>query len=128
MCNGSNEGVFFGAGGGSSDEDIFNAASGGSEYPKPNGDGGCGRDRFALRKKRCGEMSKDPKSTYYDQGGIETLEIIRAKLTPEQFRGYVLGNIIKYACRLNWKGQEERDIEKVYNYSNFLMEQGKEEE
>lgn len=72
-------------------------------------------------------MSKDPKSTYYDQGGIETLEIIRAKLTSEQFRGYVLGNIIKYACRLNWKGQEERDVEKVHNYSSFLMEQGKEE-
>jgi hypothetical protein len=73
-------------------------------------------------------MSKDPKSTYYDQGGIETLEIIRAKLTPEQFRGYVLGNIIKYACRLNWKGQEERDVEKVHNYSSFLREHGKEEE
>ena len=73
-------------------------------------------------------MSKDPKSTYYDQGGIETLEIIRAKLTSEQFRGYVLGNIIKYACRLNWKGQEERDVEKVHNYSSFLREQGKEEE
>ena len=73
-------------------------------------------------------MSKDPKSTYYDQGGIETLEIIRAKLTPEQFRGYVLGNIIKYACRLNWKGQEERDVEKVHNYSSFLREQVKEEE
>lgn len=48
-------------------------------------------------------MSIDPKSTYYDAGGIETLEVIRAKLTPEQYTGYCLGNTIKYICRANFK-------------------------
>ena len=65
-------------------------------------------------------MSIDPKSTYYDQGGIETLEIIKAKLTPEQYVGYLLGNIIKYSCRLNWKNQLERDVEKIGIYSEKL--------
>ena len=65
-------------------------------------------------------MSVDPKSTYYDHGGIETIKIIKAKLTREQFRGYLLGSCIKYACRLNFKGQSERDAEKIHIYSGML--------
>ena len=67
-------------------------------------------------------MSLDPNSTHYDAGGIETLDIIRAKLTPEQYRGYLLGNAIKYACRLNYKGSPQRDAEKLANYSAWLSE------
>lgn len=65
-------------------------------------------------------MSKAPKSTYYDAGGIETLDVIKAKLTPEQYRGYLLGNTIKYACRLNFKGSAERDAEKLAVYAGEL--------
>ena len=70
-------------------------------------------------------MSKDPKSNYYDAGGIETLEIIKAKLTPEQFEGYCMGNIMKYLCRYNFKFRSdqdgrERDIEKAKNYLTFM--------
>lgn len=65
-------------------------------------------------------MSRDPKSTYYDAGGIETLDVIKAKLTPEQYRGYLLGNAIKYACRFNFKGSSERDAEKLAIYSKEL--------
>lgn len=62
----------------------------------------------------------DPKSRYYDAGGIETIDIIKAKLTPEQFEGYCLGNMIKYSCRMNHKGQFDRDNDKVNYYSGFL--------
>ena len=65
-------------------------------------------------------MSNDPKSTYYDSGGIETIAIIKAKLTPEQFQGYLLGNIIKYSCRLNFKENGSRDSEKISMYSKWL--------
>ena len=65
-------------------------------------------------------MSIDSKSNYYDAGDIETIEIIRAKLTQEQFFGYLLGNIIKYSCRLNFKDQKKRDAEKIKNYANIL--------
>lgn len=65
-------------------------------------------------------MSVDKKSTYYDAGGIEVLEIIRAKLTPEQWRGYLLGNLIKYSCRANFKGAFHRDVEKIKTYSGIL--------
>lgn len=64
----------------------------------------------------------DPKSRYYDAGGIETIDIIKAKLTPEQYEGYLLGNVLKYSCRMNFKGQEDRDKEKVDIYSKLLNE------
>ena len=67
-------------------------------------------------------MSIDPASTYYDAGGIETLRIIQAKLTPEQYEGYLLGNIIKYACRFNHKGQADRDATKISKYAGELAE------
>jgi len=69
-------------------------------------------------------MSRDEKSSYYDAGGIETLDVIKAKLTPEQYEGYLLGNIIKYATRLNFKGSAERDAAKLANYSRWFAEAG----
>ena len=66
--------------------------------------------------------SIDPKSSYYDAGGISTMDVIKAKLTPEQFKGYLLGNQIKYACRLNHKGDPARDSEKAANYGRLLKE------
>lgn len=66
-------------------------------------------------------MATDEKSTYYDAGGIETIDIIRAKLTKEQFHGYCLGNMIKYTCRAQYKGTFDRDIEKAGMYARFLL-------
>jgi len=68
------------------------------------------------------ETNRDPQSRHYDHGGIETLDIIRAKLTPEQYQGFLLGNVIKYSCRANFKGNFERDMEKAGFYNRFLRE------
>ena len=67
-------------------------------------------------------MSKDDKSSYYDAGGIEVLDVIKAKLTPEQYQGYLLGNAIKYQLRMMHKGNAARDAEKAANYSRWLSE------
>lgn len=67
-------------------------------------------------------MSRDEKSEYYDVGGIEVLDVIAAKLTKEQYEGYLLGNVIKYALRLNFKGTKTRDTEKIAYYSKWLSE------
>ena len=64
----------------------------------------------------------DPKSSYYGAGGVEVIEVMKAKLTPEQFEGYLLGNIIKYSTRANFKGSFDRDIEKVQVYSKQLSD------
>ena len=72
-------------------------------------------------------MSTDEKSNYYDAGDIATIDVIEAKLTPEQYTGYLLGNIIKYSCRLNFKGRCARDAEKLKYYSIWLESDFKKE-
>lgn len=72
-------------------------------------------------------MSRDSGASYYDAGGIETLDIIRSKLTPEQFEGFLLGNTLKYLCRYNFKHtdkeQKKRDIEKAEIYLSILKKE-----
>jgi len=68
------------------------------------------------------KMSRDEKSSYYDAGGIEVHDIIKAKLTPEQYEGFCLGNVMKYSLRRNWKGTQDRDDEKAANYAKWLVE------
>jgi hypothetical protein len=44
---------------------------------------------------------------HYTSGGIECIEAIRAALTPEEFRGFCKGNVIKYVWRERLKGGDE---------------------
>ena len=63
------------------------------------------------------------KSIYYDAGGIETIDVIRAKLTKDQFIGFLMGNVIKYSSRINHKGDPARDAEKCAEYAGWLSEE-----
>jgi hypothetical protein len=40
---------------------------------------------------------------HYTNGGIETIDFIKAKLTPDEYRGFLKGTCIKYASRLGNK-------------------------
>lgn len=60
--------------------------------------------------------------SHYTDGGIETIDFIRAKLSPEEFRGYCLGNALKYLSRAGKKGEFETDIKKAIVYLNWSVE------
>jgi hypothetical protein len=55
-------------------------------------------------------------SEYYKVGGLETLNIIKAKLSREQYKGFLIGNVIKYLCRHEHKGSKIDDINKAIDY------------
>lgn len=42
--------------------------------------------------------------SHYTDGGIECIEAIEAQLTPEEYRGYLKGNVAKYVWREKHKG------------------------
>lgn len=44
---------------------------------------------------------------HYTKGGIETIDYIQAKLSPEEYRGYLRGNLLKYASRMGAKGEDD---------------------
>lgn len=57
---------------------------------------------------------------HYTAGGIETIDFIKAKLTKEQYEGYLLGNIIKYSSRIGLKGEAKVDAGKLHWYTREL--------
>lgn len=59
---------------------------------------------------------------HYTVGGLEVKEILKAKLTPEEYRGYCKGNIIKYLMRAEHKGNPVQDYAKANQYSQWLVE------
>jgi hypothetical protein len=59
---------------------------------------------------------------HYNQGGVECLDAIEAALTPEEFKGYCKGNIIKYVWRENFKDQNIQDLKKSNFYLNRLID------
>ena len=55
--------------------------------------------------------------------GLEVVDMIRAVLTPEQFRGYCLGNLIKYRMRAGKKTMTPmEDLGKAHVYEQWLAE------
>jgi hypothetical protein len=61
------------------------------------------------------EAAPDPVNNpahYTQDAGIECIDAIKAALTPEEFRGYVKGNAIKYCWRERHKGGDE-DLRKA---------------
>lgn len=66
---------------------------------------------------------KDGDTSYYDVGGIETIDIIEAKLSKQEYRGFLKGNCLKYLCRAGYKGQELSDYKKAADYLNMLIEE-----
>lgn len=47
---------------------------------------------------------------------IEAIELIARSMTVEMFKGYCLGNIMKYRMRLGAKDAVEQDLKKAENY------------
>jgi len=56
--------------------------------------------------------------SHYNTGGVECIDAIEATLTPEEFRGFLKGNAIKYLWRLNNKGVPLQDCQKALWYIN----------
>ena len=59
---------------------------------------------------------------HYTHNGIEAINVIEAKLTDEQYQGYLQGSVMKYLLRSNYKGKRDEDLKKAQWYLNTLVE------
>lgn len=57
---------------------------------------------------------------HYTAGGIEVIDYLKAKLTPEEYRGFLRGNAIKYLSRAGLKGPSHIDYKKAVWYLEQL--------
>lgn len=58
---------------------------------------------------------------HYTFGSIEVINYIRDKMTPDEFQGYCMGNILKYVSRHKHKNGVE-DLKKAQVYLGWLIE------
>ena len=56
---------------------------------------------------------------HYTNGEIECKDAIKSALTPEEYRGWIKGNAIKYIWRERYKGGTE-DLAKARNFLSWL--------
>ena len=59
----------------------------------------------------------------YEHGDVKCIDAIRAALTPEEYRGFCKGNIIKYVWRERYKGGS-KDLLKAKDYLMWAYEMG----
>lgn len=56
-------------------------------------------------------------------GDVEAIELIARSMTVEMFKGYCLGNLMKYRLRLGAKDAVEQDLKKAQNYVDIFEKQ-----
>lgn len=69
--------------------------------------------------------NRDPVNNpeHYTSGDIECIDAIRASMTPEAFKGFLKGNVIKYLWRYQMKGKPIEDLQKAEWYLSRLEEE-----
>ena len=80
----------------------------------------------------CGRAEKPPETadmvnhpSHYS-GGIEVIDYIRDKLTPEGFTEYCCGNVLKYISR--WRKKDGvQDLKKAMVYLGWMIESAEKE-
>lgn len=58
---------------------------------------------------------------HYCHGGIETIDILKAKMPRPWFLGFLKGNVLKYITRSEFKGSEIEDFKKAAWYLDRLI-------
>jgi len=90
----------------------------------------CLRDELEERKQEKEDNSdvKPPIDTkdhdkHYKLCVFEPIQAMQSLLTKEQFKGFLLGNIIKYRLRAGYKGNTTQDdIDKAKRYEKWVEE------
>ena len=67
------------------------------------------------------ETGASDKQQHYINAAMQPIELMQRLFSKEQFEGFLLGNILKYSLRSQYKGQEQSDITKRNTYAYWLQ-------
>ncbi len=73
------------------------------------------------RNKKTKEMVNHPKH-YGGDTPFECIKVLKVWLSPDEYRGFLRGNAIKYLCRVGKKDNEVQELKKVSWYVQKLIE------
>lgn len=77
---------------------------------------GTGGDVSMIEKDQVNQPSH-----YQLNSNRQVIDILAETLTPEELRGFVLGNVLKYVTRSAYKGKELEDLSKAAWYLNWYV-------
>jgi hypothetical protein len=63
-----------------------------------------------------------PHVSHYDRSIIQPIDFMESSFTPDEYRGYLKGQIIKYISRYRYKGTPIADLAKAQTYLAWLIE------
>lgn len=80
------------------------------------------RDFFGRKKPDTDDAVRSPKHYKLPGLNIESVDVLRSILTPEEFKGFCRGNALKYLIRAGRKDNELQDIKKAGVYIEWLID------
>lgn len=81
-------------------------------------------DRYTVKGSATDLVNHPP---HYTSGGIETIDYMEAKSTPEEFKGHLRLTALKYLSRVGMKDDILQEYEKAEWYTKKLIETIKKE-
>lgn len=85
-------------------------------------------DRTVYLNADGSEYDAENENVYYDKhyaGAVQPIELMQAQMSHSEFRGFLLGNIIKYASRMGKKDSAVKDAVKIARYADWLVQHEK---
>jgi hypothetical protein len=69
-------------------------------------------------------MSPDnkPPVAHYNRGAIQPIDFMEGSFTPDEYRGFLKGNVLKYVSRFQFKGTAIEDLRKARQYLEWLID------
>lgn len=77
----------------------------------------------ANKMQEAEDMVNSPKHYKLRGLDIESVDVIKATLTPEEFQGWLKGNAMKYLHRLGKKDDAVQDAKKAMKYLEWLVKE-----
>jgi hypothetical protein len=91
---------------------------------RPNKESGIDPDELRKMVNEVGHVQLN-KPTHYHEHDIDTIEFLKRGFPPQVLTGFLIGNIIKYTQRFEYKNGED-DVLKIVDYAKRLEEWYKE--
>jgi len=63
-----------------------------------------------------------PPVDHYNRGVIQPIDFMESHFTPDEYRGHLKGQVIKYISRYRYKGTPIADLAKAQTYILWLLE------
>ena len=63
-----------------------------------------------------------PPVEHYDRGSVQPIDFMEGSFTPDEYRGFLKGQIVKYISRYRYKGCPEADLNKAAIYLGWLID------